>query len=360
MKLALHHPIYGYYKNSDVVGPDGDFITSPEISQIFGELMNECGLERRLRLTSWNSALDVGPSCPIFLGQSTNFQKSDRLRAVQQSTLSALLEGLKPNPSIHWHSSLDEIPQGRCSYYLAHEFFDALPIHRFQKVDGKWHEVFVDVMDSASESSDDGVADQLIFRASRTPTLTMSAYLQLAGDLENRNCVEVCPEAGAILQKIAQRVSDDGGAALIVDYGHAGELGDTLRAFKNHELHDPLKDPGEADITADVDFAFLRRSVEAVNKPVVVHGPVTQAYFLVHMGFMARLKVLVQKCQSDEDKKNLIASSEMLLGSDKMGKRFKFMAILPRGDPSDKPYVPAGFFPTWPSTPTPRSPTSET
>ncbi|BHF61613.1 hypothetical protein SprV_0100458800 [Sparganum proliferum] len=188
----------------------------------------------------------------------------------------------------------------------------------------------------------------------------MSAYLQLAGDLENRDCVEVCPEAGAILQKIAQRVSDDGGAALVVDYGHAGELGDTLRAFKNHELHDPLKDPGEADITADVDFAFLRRSVEAVNKPVVVHGPVTQAYFLVHMGFMARLKVLVQKCQSEDDKKNLIASSEMLLGSDKMGKRFKFMAILPRGDSPDQPYVPAGFFPTWPSTPTPPSPTSET
>ncbi|KAL7061860.1 hypothetical protein AAHC03_0168 [Spirometra sp. Aus1] len=320
----------------------------------------EFGPGRGTLLSNILRAINKFPKVASGLQNLHLIERSDRLRAVQQSTLSPLLKGLKPNPSIHWHSSLDELPHGRCSYFLAHEFFDALPIHRFQRVDGKWHEVFVDVMDSASESSDDGVADQLIFRASRTPTLTMSAYLQLAGDLENRNCVEVCPEAGAILQKIAQRVSDDGGAALVVDYGHVGELGDTLRAFKNHELHDPLKDPGEADITADVDFAFLRRSVEAVNKPVVVHGPVTQAYFLVHMGFMARLKVLVQKCQSDEDKKTLIASSEMLLGSDKMGKRFKFMAILPRGDPSDKPYVPAGFFPTWPSTPTPRSPTSET
>uniref|UniRef100_A0A0X3NL55 Protein arginine methyltransferase NDUFAF7 n=1 Tax=Schistocephalus solidus TaxID=70667 RepID=A0A0X3NL55_SCHSO len=276
-------------------------------------------------------------------------ERSDRLRAVQQSTLGPLLDALKLSPAIHWHSSLDEIPRGQCSYYLAHEFFDALPIHRFQKVNGKWHEVFVDVMDAHSESSTHGTAEQLIFRASQPPTLTMSVYLQLAGDLENRNCVEVCPEAGAILQKIAQRVADDGGAALVVDYGHVGESGDTLRAFKNHELHDPLKDPGQADITADVDFAFLRRSVEATNTPVVVHGPVTQAYFLVHMGFMARLKVLVHKCHLEEDKKNLIASSEMLLGSDKMGKRFKFMAILPRSDSVDQSYVPAGFFPTWPS-----------
>ncbi|VDM02068.1 unnamed protein product [Schistocephalus solidus] len=258
MKLALHHPIYAISK-------------FPKVASEF----------QKLHLV----------------------ERSDRLRAVQQSTLGPLLDALKLSPAIHWHSSLDEIPRGQCSYYLAHEFFDALPIHRFQ----------------------------------------------LAGDLENRNCVEVCPEAGAILQKIAQRVADDGGAALVVDYGHVGESGDTLRAFKNHELHDPLKDPGQADITADVDFAFLRRSVEATNTPVVVHGPVTQAYFLVHMGFMARLKVLVHKCHLEEDKKNLIASSEMLLGSDKMGKRFKFMAILPRSDSADQSYVPAGFFPTWPS-----------
>ncbi|VDN15360.1 unnamed protein product [Dibothriocephalus latus] len=143
-------------------------------------------------------------------------ERSDRLRAIQQSTLSPLLEALKPSPKIHWHSYLDEIPRGRCSYYFAHEFFDALPIHRFQKVDGKWHEVFVDVMDTLSESSSQDAAQQLIFRASRAPTLTMNAY---------------------------------------------------LKAFKNHELHDPLKDPGQADITADVDFAFLQSSIEAANIP---------------------------------------------------------------------------------------------
>uniref|UniRef100_A0A5K3FJA5 Protein arginine methyltransferase NDUFAF7 n=1 Tax=Mesocestoides corti TaxID=53468 RepID=A0A5K3FJA5_MESCO len=172
-------------------------------------------------------------------------ERSDYLRQKQETVIYPLLKTLHLKPEVKWHSSIDDVPRGCSTYYLAHEFLDALPVHRFQ----------------------------------------------LAGDLSGKNCVEVCPEAGAIVQKLAARIAADGGAALVIDYGHCGEKGDTLRAFKNHQLHDPLRDPGEADITADVDFAFLHRSIEATKEQVIVHGPVSQAYFLVHMGILMRVKV---------------------------------------------------------------------
>ncbi|EUB64465.1 hypothetical protein EGR_00415 [Echinococcus granulosus] len=320
MKIAMHHPVHGYYTNFSVLGPDGDFITSPEISQIFGEILGIWIVNEWMKYSK-NAPFDIvelGPGrgtlmatvikalCKFPTGSSLFrhlyfVERSDRLRELQKSVISPILKTYCIKPELSWHSSLDEIPGGCVTFYLANEFFDALPIHRFQ----------------------------------------------LAGDLSDKNCVEICPEAGAILQKIASRIATDGGSALISDYGHLGECGDTLRAFKDHKLHDPLKDPGQADITADVDFAFLRRSVEAIKEPVIFHGPVSQAYFLVHMGILLRLKVLVERTTSEEDKKRLIAATEMLIGSNQMGKRFKFMALTPGRSEKEKEHIPAGFYPTW-------------
>ncbi|CDS41452.1 protein midA mitochondrial [Echinococcus multilocularis] len=363
MKIVMHHPIHGYYTNFPVLGPDGDFITSPEISQIFGEILGIWIVNEWMKYNK-NTPFDIvefGPGrgtlmatvikvlCKFPTGSSLFrhlyfVERSDRLRELQKSVISPILKTYCINPELSWHSSLDEIPGGCVTFYLANEFFDALPIYRFQQVDGEWREVFVSVM-GPSNPVESG--DQLAFVTSPSSTIAASTYLPLAGDLSNKNYVEICPEAGAILQKIASRIATDGGSALISDYGHLGECGDTLRAFKDHKLHDPLKDPGQADITADVDFAFLRRSVEATKEPVIFHGPVSQAYFLVHMGIPLRLKVLVERTTSEEDKKGLIAATEMLIGSNQMGKRFKFMALTPGRSEKEKEYIPAGFYPTW-------------
>ncbi|VDK31609.1 unnamed protein product [Taenia asiatica] len=363
MKIAMHHPVYGYYNNSTVLGPEGDFVTSPEISQIFGEILGvwivnewmnygkntpfdivELGPGRGTLMVNVIKALCKFPTGSSLFRHLHFVERSDRLREMQESVISPILKTYCIKPELLWHSSLDGVPGGRVTFYLANEFFDALPIHRFQRVDDDWKEVFVSAI-SPSNPFEPG--DQLAFVTSPSSTIAASTYLPLAGNLSDRNFVEVCPEAGAIVQKLAARIATDGGSALISDYGHLGECGDTLRAFKDHKLHDPLKDPGQADITADVDFAFLRRSVEATKEPVIFHGPVSQAYFLVHMGILLRLKLLVENTKIEEDKERLIAATEMLIGSNQMGKRFKFIALTSGRSKKEKEHIPGGFYPTW-------------
>ncbi|VDO08696.1 unnamed protein product [Rodentolepis nana] len=376
MKLSLHHPIHGYYKTSSVIGPEGDFLLGIWIvseSMKYGKNtpfeIVEFGPGRGSLMTSVLTSLNKFPAANSLFRHLRFIERSDSLRKQQESAIFSVLKTCHSSLDVTWHSSLDEIPTGTTSFYLANEFLDALPIHRFQKVDGKWREVFVDAINPSNPIEP---GDHLTFITSPSDTMASTTYLPFIDDLSEKTIVEVCPDGGALVQKMASRIAADGGSALIVDYGHVGERQDTLRAFKNHELHDPLKDPGQADITADVDFAFLRRSVEAANKPgmfkldltfcapilnlffnnflltlVVVHGPVSQAYFLIHMGILLRLKNLVARTKNEEEKQKLIASTEMLVGTNQMGKRFKFMAITAGRSEKEKQSIPAGFYPTW-------------
>ena len=152
-------------------------------------------------------------------------------------------------PPVSWYSSPRDVPRG-FSFYVAHEFFDALPVHKFVRGDGdddqKWHEILVDVDDKG-----DGL--RFVKAKERTPAASF-----IDPD-EKKSEVEVCPQAGVLVKGLAERIVADGGALLIADYGHGGEKGDTLRAFKGHALQDPLKEPGDADLTADVDFSYLLR-----------------------------------------------------------------------------------------------------
>ncbi|CDQ59217.1 unnamed protein product [Oncorhynchus mykiss] len=183
--------------------------------------------------------------------------------------------------------------------YLAHEFFDALPIHKFQVQQ----------------------------RAGGRPARTLaSPQLIQAGEV--RRLVEVCPEGGVIVQQLANRIAEDGGAALIADYGHGGTKTDTFRGFKDHKLHDVLASPGSADLTADVDFSCL---IKMAGATVVCMGPVCQRDFLKNMGIDTSGKkpcVLLRKCADPSIKAELIQGYDMLTNPQKMGERFQFFTML--------------------------------
>ncbi|XP_045183617.2 protein arginine methyltransferase NDUFAF7, mitochondrial-like [Mercenaria mercenaria] len=360
MKEALTHATEGYYIHRDVFGQKGDFTTSPEISQMFGELLAIWFvMEWKMAGSPDNVQLvELGPGrgtmADDMLRAIINFpdlrkalslhlvEVSEKLSEMQEEKLTCSNSSTKTStdgsshyktcvskhgPSVYWYRDIDEIPAG-FTMFVAHEFFDALPIHIFQKTDKGWREVLVDTDPTAD--------DNLRFVLSPTETAASRIYLKVEpGD--NREHIEVCPSAGVTVQYLADRINSQGGCALIADYGHNGTKEDTFRGFRDHQLHDVLVDPGSADLTADVDFSYLRKQA---GDNVKSFGPVTQSHFLQQLGIAYRLKILYEKADA-EGRKDLISAFKMLTSPEEMGERFKFLAILNKNSSHD----PVGFDP---------------
>ncbi|XP_006882411.1 PREDICTED: NADH dehydrogenase [ubiquinone] complex I, assembly factor 7 isoform X1 [Elephantulus edwardii] len=347
MKEVLTNPAKGYYVHRDMLGEKGDFITSPEISQIFGELLGIWFI------SEWMSAgknstfqlVELGPGRGTLTGDILRVfsqlgsvlknsdisihlvEVSQKLSEVQAVTLTEEKAPVQRSPDspvymkgitksglpISWYRNLQDVPKGY-SFYLAHEFFDVLPVHKFQKTPQGWREVLIDI--------DPQVSDKLRFVLAPCAT-PAETFIQHD---ETRDHVEVCPDAGVIIQELSQRIALTGGAALIADYGHDGTKTDTFRGFCGHKLHDVLIAPGTADLTADVDFSYLRRMAQ---EKVASLGPIKQQTFLKNMGIDVRLKVLLGNSDKPSTRQQLLQGYDMLMNPKKMGERFHFFALVP-------------------------------
>ena len=275
----------------DPLGARGDFITAPEISQMFGEIDRAVGGRG---LAADGRAGDVRL---VELGPGRGTMMVDALRAAQVVpefraavvciwSRSARRWQAQQQRScrrcampVHWHRALDEVPEGP-AIVIANEFFDALPVHQAVKSDDGWHERLVEI-------DADG---KLAFSIARDPI-----------PLFDRCCRRRLRNApdGSIFEwradkwrwRSAAASRDDGGAALVIDYGHAeSAAGDTLQAVGRHAYADPLEAPGSVDLTAHVDFEALARAVEAMGAPAT--APVTQAQFLRRLGIETRAAAL--------------------------------------------------------------------
>jgi SAM-dependent MidA family methyltransferase len=326
MELCLVHPEHGYYVSRDPLGREGDFTTAPEVSQMFGELLG-------LWTASVWKAIGAPPMLRLIeLGPGRGTMMADALRAVR--VLPPLYQSLhvhlvEINPvlrekqratlsgarSISWHDSIDDVPEGP-AVILANEYFDVLPIHQVVKRETGWHERVVNL-------DADG---KLVFGASDEP---MPRFEVLLPPL-----VRAAP-VGAVFEwrpdtemmKIATRVRDQDGAALIIDYGHLrSDAGDTFQAIARHSFADPLKHPGQADVTAHVDFQALARAAEDVGARV--HGPVTQGEFLKRLGIETRAVTLMGKTTA-EVSADISAALKRLTDSGRggMGSMFKVLAV---------------------------------
>lgn len=356
MREVLTNPIHGFYMEKTVLGSKGHFITSPDISQMFGEcvgawILNEwmkmgCPAEFQLvelgpgrgTLTSdvLRTLSKLEPGC--LEGASVHLvEVSSKMQQLQKDTLCGMgstrdvcLQG----PPVSWYDHIAEVPR-QFSIFIAHEFLDALAVNKFQKRKGEWREVLVDVGEKEEE--------QLRFIISRhsTPACVLLQQPDVADCLQGRDSVETSPSAWNIIRLIEQRIVEDGGLALIADYGHQGEDGDTLRAFARHKQVDPLHLPGSADITADVDFSILRSQISA---DCSWFGPVTQSQFLESCGINARFSQLLFSTP-DSDKQRLLWDSLLTLTSpQKMGHRFKFVSLFPSSMRTiHTKYPPVGF-----------------
>ena len=234
--------------------------------------------------------------------------------------------------NIIWLADINELPRREAvHFFLANEFFDALPFQKFQKnADGIYREILIDL---------DKHLNKLEFVMSKRPTLGSQIILNLNPNYRKFEHVEVSSESARYMEVIAKRMQEYNGSTLIIDYGHDGMCKDTFRAFKNHKLvEDVFQDLGECDLTYDVDFAFLKYISQLSNS--ICYGPVTQHNFLKEMQIDLRLNALLKVCKTEADKSKLIHDYGFLMKPENMGEKFKVMAIRKL----DFKQPPPGFF----------------
>ncbi len=352
MARCLSDPKYGYYITRDPLGADGDFTTAPEISQMFGELIG-AWLAHVGQITDLSSPtrlpiriVEFGPgrgtlmadilrtirSVPGFAGDLAIdlVEMSPVLRERQQAALA------RYDCPVTWHENIESIPP-EPALFVANEFFDALPIYQYVAHAGRWHERMIGLDPSAD------AGNKLIFTLGSplpdTNENRLFATIDCATPADG-TIREACPAAEAILAAIAARIANQGGAALIIDYGYdqtARPQFGTLQAVRNHKFTDPLAEPGMADLTAHVDFTALGATARAAG--AVAYGPVSQGEFLNALGLNERAATL-KKGKDDAAATSIDAAADRLAGtaSDQMGTLFKAMAIVPPDSPPPPPF----------------------
>ncbi len=330
MATCLCHPVHGYYMTRDPFGAAGDFITAPEISQMFGELIGlwaaavwkKMGSPENIRLielgpgrgTMMADALRAAKVVPGFYAAIVAHlvEVSPTLQQMQQKTLEPL-----DVPKM-WHQTLDEVPDGP-AIILANEFFDALPVHQAIKQDDGWHERAVTV-DSEGDFILGAMMQPLPHLERLLPPRVRNA---LPGDIFEWRTDSIALEIG-------RRVARDGGAALVIDYGHMhSEVGDTVQAVGEHAYANPLVSPGQVDLTAHVDFESIANAAESIGARI--GGPMQQGEFLRRLGIETRAASLKAKAQPGKASE-IDGQLERLTGEGarRMGMLFKVLAI---GDP---------------------------
>jgi SAM-dependent MidA family methyltransferase len=324
MALCLQHPEHGYYTTRDPLGAGGDFTTSPEISQMFGELIGLCLAQSWLDMGAPQrfTLAELGPGRGTLMADILRATKgvagfhaaadivlvetSPALRARQAEALKAYAP--------EWQNSFAPKPQPLL--LVANEFFDALPIRQFIRDEAGWRERVVGLE-----------AGALAFGL--TDATQLASLEHRLDDTEIGDLVEVCGPAEAVACEIGGHIAAEGGCALIIDYGSWRAQGDTFQAVKAHEKVSPLASLGTADLTAHVDFEALAKAAAPAT-----HSAITpQGVFLERLGITARAQALAQKLTGAALESH-IAAHRRLTHPEEMGTLFKVMALMPHGAPA--------------------------
>src|SRR5690348_3187146 len=294
-----------YYATRDPLGARGDFTTAPEISQMFGETVGACLADCWKRVGAPADAIyvEIGPGRGTlaadalrllrsagFVGETHLVETSPVLRDLQEQAV----------PDSRWHETIDDLP-AKPLLLVANEFLDALPIRQ---------------------------------HVGATERRVAIAAGGLAFDRDGE-IVETSPAREAVVRSIATRLRENGGVALVIDYGHERFApGDTLQAVRNHRFSPVLADPGEQDLTSHVDFEAVTEAAEHCG--VKATPVVTQGEWLIRLGIEARAQAL---SRANRDRaKDIEAALNRLTSPDEMGSLFKVIAL----HSPDWP-VPAGF-----------------
>ncbi|WP_033925520.1 class I SAM-dependent methyltransferase [Sphingomonas sp. 35-24ZXX] len=312
-----------YYNRTDPLGAGGDFITAPEISQMFGEMIGLWLADQ------WQQAGKPGLCHFVEFGPGRGTLAADALRAMAQfdfrpqvhliegSTALRMAQKLAV-PQATWHDGLDSVPREGPLLIVANEFLDALPVRQIVRTEQGWRERVV---------VHNG--ERFLPVAGARPMDT--AVPPALADSPPGTILESCPAAAGMAYEIAARLKAQGGAALFIDYGYcAPQTGSTLQAVRAHQKVDPFAEPGLADLTALVDFSQLKQI--ALAGDVDCLGPVGQGDWLMALGIAQRAAMLAKSQPSRAD--DMMAALDRLVSPDQMGALFKALAYRGPGWPA--------------------------
>jgi len=325
-------PNKGYYDSLNIIGRKGDFITAPEISQMFGELLG-------LLITNY-WYLCKKPKKPILvdMGGGNGTMMKDCLRAINnvdknfkneitpifiEASNKLILKQKKAIPNSLNFKDLNKVPN-KFMGLIANEFFDALPIKQFIKINKNWHERLIDLNPNNN--------NQLIFTYDKKPT----RYLELIPNISSKyKIIEICPSAINFVKEISKKIKAFGGIAIIIDYAlQKDDYFGSLQAVKKHKHVDPLSNPGFIDLSARVNFNMIIKTAKELG--LRVHGPLKQNEFLKKLGIDLRFQQLIK--YNPSKKKQIKEAYIKLMSEKEMGSLFKVIAITRKLSPK-----PSGF-----------------
>jgi len=328
MAACMGTPHSGYYQLRDPFGGEGDFITAPEISGLFGEM---CGLylAHMFELCSMpadSAVIELGPGRGTLMRDMRHVWarlmpalSSAPIRMLETSPALRKMQSelLADTAQITWHDDMPTLLDDTSGpvFGIANEFFDALPVSQVIRQNGTWHHRLVGVKDG-----------RLGFTIGAAFTGNDPA---LPVDGEDGMVAELCPQADLVMHHLGRAVAMRGGAFLVIDYGRDGNPGDSLQAVAAHRAVDIFHEPGHSDLSHWVDFAALSRAAAASGARLV--GPVSQGRFLMRIGLAARAEQAAAHA-SPEDRRALLAAIDRLTSPEQMGEVFKVALLVPAGD----------------------------
>jgi NADH dehydrogenase [ubiquinone] 1 alpha subcomplex assembly factor 7 len=325
MDLCLGHSTHGYYMTRDPFGVQGDFTTAPEISQLFGEVIGAWIADAWFKMGAPNPVhlVECGPGRGTLMADllrvikvAPGFYDAVRIHLLEMSpVLREKQEQSLSGHTVTWHTGLDTIPDDAPLMIIGNEFLDALPIRRFMSLKGGWVEEVITLNEKGDLSLGLGPAD---------PGMVAALPAMLFKPAET-DCIEISPVLNQFLGNACNRLQKQGGFALFIDYGYPQTAcGKTLQAVKKHQSVSILETPGEADLTAHVNFETV--GTIAMQSGLTVHGPVEQGDYLNRIGITHRQAIL-NKNATDRQKQDMRNSIDRLTGYNQMGRLFKVIGI---------------------------------
>ena len=326
MEISLSDPEDGYYIRQNPLGKKGDFITSPEITQIFGEVIGSWSIDIINKINSKSSfqIIDLGGGRGTLLKDIKRISKDNKISFGFLEINENLIKIQKKNiPDAEHYKKISEIPNAP-TIFIGNEFLDVFPIKQYKRINEQWKEVFISIDNDRFCYCFNDIESKELFTEYKDTIPQEADFFEI-----NTMTKKIVSEISIFLKR-------NNGICLFIDYGYLYGYGNTLQAIKNHKFVNPLRYPGASDLTAHINFSHIIR--EANNLRMNFFGITTQRNFLIKLGALERLEILKKSTKSEKVKFDIEEGLNRVIENSQMGELFKVCAIAPKNK-----LIPEGF-----------------